>query len=76
MAKDQAVIGFPYYTARADGGSEIATIIDFNVRLEDGGGVDGLSEDDVADAIHAYLAGLTGTTASSLTKHEISDSNL
>lgn len=76
MAQHLVSIGFPYYTAQVSGGSENDIRVTFQVELGPAGSVGGVTEDDVADAIRDYLAGLTGVTSSSLTKREIDTTSL
>lgn len=62
-------LNLPYYRANADGNSETGIYVTFNVEIGAGGSLAGLTEDQVADAIRDYLAGLTGVVSHSLDKH-------
>lgn len=71
---DQSTIGFPYYQARSSNNSAEAVTVVFTVGIE--GSLGGVSEEDVADAIRDYLAGLSGATSSSLARYSVTNTAL
>jgi len=76
MAQQSVEIGFPYYQAGADGSSETGVHVTFRVDILPGGTLGGVTEDDVADHIRDYLAGLSGATSSEMFKFEVDSSAL
>jgi len=76
MAQHLVDIGFPYYSASANGSAETGVYVTFRVDIGAGGTLGGVTEDDVADHIRDYLAALSGATSSSLTKRAIDTTSL
>lgn len=76
MTQQIVEIGFPYYRASAEGGSETGVLVTCQIEISSGGSLGGVTPDDVADHIRDYLAGLSGATGSSLTKYEVASTPL
>lgn len=71
---ENITFAFPYYRARAANGSSESIAVNFTVERE--GSLGGLSDDDVADAIRNFLAGISGVTTSSLSRLSITNTAL
>ncbi len=70
----QYIGGFPYYQAKAQNGNGDAVAVVFEVQRE--GALGGVSDDDVADAVRDYLAGLSGATSSYLKRYSVTETSL
>jgi hypothetical protein len=71
---EQVIIGFPYYKAESHDNSENRVTLTFSVTVE--GSLGGATEDNVADAVRDYLAGLSGVTGSSLIRRSNTQTSL
>lgn len=71
---DQTTFSFPYYRARAANGVSESITVNFTVERE--GSLGGLSDDDVADAVRDFLAGISGVTTSSLNRLSVTSTAL
>lgn len=71
---DQTTMAFPYYRAYASNNADETIAVTFTVERE--GSLGGVSDDDVADAIRDYLAGLSGVTSSSLSRRSVTNTPL